>query len=165
MGRAPLLLSSTSGVAAAEMALITPLFVTLMFGSFELGKYFLDEHVVVKAARDGARYAARRSYSDYTCGSASTAAVAAIRNITRTQQVTGGGTARLSYWTDPATVTVTASCNTSGTYTGIYRGIATGVPIVTVTVSVPYTSLFNSLGFAATSLSLNAQSQATVSGI
>ena len=53
------LLASDDAAAAAEMALVVPLLVILMFGSFELGRYFLDEHVVVKAVRDGARYASR----------------------------------------------------------------------------------------------------------
>ena len=43
-----------SGVAAVEMALVAPLLLALLFGSVELGKYFLDQHVVVKAVRDGA---------------------------------------------------------------------------------------------------------------
>ena len=54
-----------AGAAAAEMALVTPLLMIIMFGAMELGKYFLDEHVVAKAVRDGARYAARRSFTDY----------------------------------------------------------------------------------------------------
>ena len=36
---------------------------SLMFGAVELGNYFLNEHSLVKAVRDGARYAARQDFS------------------------------------------------------------------------------------------------------
>ena len=39
----------------------------------EIGNYFLDEHILVKAVRDGARFAARQNFSNY---SACTGAVA-----------------------------------------------------------------------------------------
>src|SRR5215217_7313983 len=48
------------GSAAAEMALVLPLLLALMFGSLELGDYFLSEHVLLKGVRDGAVYAARQ---------------------------------------------------------------------------------------------------------
>ena len=54
---------NSSGTAAAEMALVTPLLMALMFGSFELGNYFYTSHIVAKAVRDGARYASRRGFS------------------------------------------------------------------------------------------------------
>lgn len=149
------------------MALATPLLMALMFGSFELGKYFLDEHVVSKAVRDGARYASRRSFTDFTCAGASTDVIDRTRNITRTGQVTSGGTARLGYWTNAATITVSVTCNTASPAhnNGIYKGLATGVPVVTVAASVPYGSLFEDLGFGASAISLNSQSQAAVMGI
>lgn len=154
-----------SGSSAAEMALVTPLLMTLMFGSFELGKYFLDEHVVSKAVRDGARYASRRSFTEFTCTGASTDVIDKTRNITRTGEIASGGTARLPYWTTATTITVSVTCDTSGTYSGIYKGASTGVPVVTVAASVPYGSLFGYLGFGASTLSLNSQSQAAVMGI
>lgn len=157
------------GAAAVEMALVAPLLIIILFGSTEMGNYFLNEHVVAKSVRDGARYAARLPMTDYPGCSASAGAVTKIKNVTRTGSV-AGGTSRLPYWTDTMngnpTITVTATCNTTGTYTGIYAGLAIGVPVVTVTASVPYPSLFGIFGmFNSGSFSLRANSQAAVMGI
>lgn len=160
------LFRSESGSAAAEMALVTPLLLTLMFGSFELGNYFLDDHVVAKAVRDGARYAARKDFSYFTaCSGEPTGTVATeTKNLVRTGQVASGGTARLPHWDSPSTITITVTCN--GTFSGgVYRGQASGAPVVTVSAVVPYSSLFNSLGFSSSSLSLQARAQASVMGI
>ena len=164
---ARLLWSDTRGAAAAEMALVTPLLVIIMFGSFELGNYFYDNHIVIKAVRDGARYASRRGFGDYVCPAAVDAgAVSAIRNVTRTGQLADQGTARLANWTDANTVTVTLSCtsNSSATYKGIYDGHA-NVPVVRVAAVVPYASLFSDMVFASSTLSITAESQVPVMGI
>ena len=153
--------------AAAEMALVTPLLVTLMFGSFELGNYFLSEHVVAKAVRDGARYASRRAFTDFTCpNSVSSDVVDKTRNLTRTGQIANGGVARLANWTTATPVSVTLNCTaiSGGNYSGIYKGMS-NVPRVKVSATVPYTSLFNNLGFTSASLSLVSESEATVQGI
>lgn len=153
--------------AAAEMAIVTPLLVMLMFGSFELGNYFLSEHVVAKAVRDGARYAARQSLTDFSCpGTVSNDVIDKTRNVTRTGQVTNGGTGRLINWTVPTTISVTLSCTTiaGGNYSGIYKGMA-NLPKVKVSATVPYASLFNNLGFTSSTLNLVSESEATVQGI
>lgn len=161
----PRLIRCRSGAAAAEMALVTPLLITLMFGAFELGNYFLSEHAVAKAVRDGARYASRRSFTEYSCSAASQDIVDKTQNVVRTGQVADGGTPRLTGWSDPdTTITVAVSCNTSGGFTGIYTGMATGAPVVTVSASVPYSSLFKMLGFSSAELLLNASSQSAVTG-
>lgn len=161
------LLICQRGAAAAEMALVTPLLIVLMFGSFELGNYFLSEHVVAKAVRDGARYASRRSFTDFTCpNTVASDVVDKTRNITRTGQIASGGSARLVGWTTPTTVSVTVSCTaiTGGNYSGIYKGMS-NVPKVKVSATVPYSSLFNNLGFTSSTLNLVAESEATVQGI
>lgn len=154
------------GSAAVEMALVTPIFLVLMFGAYDLGNYFLSEHVVVKAVRDGARYASRRSFAEFTCSTVSTDVVDKTRNLARTGTIASGGTPRLSGWGSATTITVAASCNTTnGAYNnGIYTGMATGVPIVTVTAVVPYTSLFKQFGITTTTINLNATSQSAVMG-
>ncbi len=153
----------TRGAAAAEMALVTPMLIGLMFGSFELGNYFLSEHVVIKAVRDGARYAGRLSFDEYTCSTVSTAAEDQIKNITRTGQVAAGGTERLTGWSD-TDITVTVAC--SGTTTGgIYTGKSGGAPVVTVSASVDYNSLLGRVGLSDTSLTLNASAQSPVTGL
>jgi Flp pilus assembly protein TadG len=160
----------SGGTAAAEMALVAPLLTAILFGSVELGNYFMQEHVVAKAVRDGARYAARLPMTEYPACSPSTAAIAKIRNVTRTSSTAGGANgSRLKYWQDvmngTQTITVAATCNTSGTYTGIYHDLAMGVPVVTVTAAVPYDSLFDVFGlFRRGAFKLNAKSQAAVMG-
>ena len=158
------------GAAAAEMALVVPLLLTLVFGAMELGKYFLDQHVLITSVRDGARYAARRSFFDYT-GCSSGVVQNDVYELTRTGKLSGGAP-RLSYWPDDAaTVTVTVDCTSGLGYEGIYRnldidddGVVDDAPVVTVSASVPYQSLLGSIGFSVIDLELNARSQAAVAG-
>ncbi|WEK42509.1 MAG: TadE/TadG family type IV pilus assembly protein [Candidatus Sphingomonas colombiensis] len=153
------------GSAAAEMALVTPLFLILSFGAVDLGNYFLSEHVVVKAARDGARYASRRDFTQYSCSTVSTNVRDNTRNLVRTNTLDGTGGARLVGWTDPSTITVSVTCNSDPTYRGgIYATKTTGVPVVTVRAAVPYASLFRAFGFSKLTLTLNASAQAAVVG-
>jgi Flp pilus assembly protein TadG len=158
-------IANRQGSAAVEMALVTPIFMILTFGACDLGSYFLAEHVVVKAVRDGARYASRRGFSEFTCTTVSTDVIDKTRNLARTGTIASGGTARLRGWSSAATITVAASCNTSGTYTGIYTGATAGVPIVTVTAAVPYMSLFKQFGITTGTIYLNASSQVPVMGV
>jgi Flp pilus assembly protein TadG len=161
------ILRSRSGAAAVEMALVTPLLLIIMFGAFELGNYFYSEHVVAKGVRDGARFASRSFALDANCGTPPAAVITNTQAVTRTGQVSGGA-ARLAGWTDATTVTVSLTCATSGDYVdnGIYKGLANGIRVVTVTASVPYTSLFATLGLTnGDTLMLNASSEAPVMGI
>ena len=158
------LIKNQYGAAAVEMALVTPFLMVLMFGSFELGKYFWDNHIVTKAVRDGARYASRQAFSNFDCATETVAAgvETSTQKHTRTSTLDGTGTVRLSGWTN-AMITVDVTCDNSGDYTSIYSGM--DVPVVTVSADVPYTSLFGSLGFTDATFSLRAQSEATVMGI
>ncbi|GLV25616.1 TadE/TadG family type IV pilus assembly protein [Sphingobium sp. Cam5-1] len=161
------LASSNDAAAAAEMALVTPILIVLMFGSFEVGNYFLSEHVVAKAVRDGARYAARQSFNYFTCpAGVDSSVVTNTQNVTRTGQVASGGPARLAGWTNPATVSVTLTCAaiSGGNYSGIYQGMS-NVPKVKVSATVPYTSLFYTLGFTQSSPQLVSESEAAVQGL
>lgn len=162
------------GAAAAEMALVTPLLMVIMFGSFELGKYFWDNHIVAKAVRDGTRFASRQAFSNYDCSGSpsntdwsttrvSTAVRDATRNLTRTNRTTSGGTSRLAGWSDTM-ITVALRCDSSGTYTAFYSGMD-AVPVVRVTATVPYSSLLGTLGINTVGLNLVANSEAPVMGI
>lgn len=160
----PSLRRCRSGSVGVEMALVTPVILILMFGLVDLGNYFMSEHVVVKAVRDGARYASRRGFGEYSCASVSTDVVTKTRDITRTGTI-NGGTARLVGWTDPTSVTLTVRCDSSGTYSGIYKGVATGVPVVKVAAVVPYNSLFKHFGITTTTINLTAASEVPVMGV
>jgi Flp pilus assembly protein TadG len=167
------LFRDVQAAAAAELALVIPLLLTIMCGSFEIGNYFLDEHILVKAVRDGARFAARQNFTNYpngTCNGTSTAVgdpvLTDTRNVVKTGLVSGGSD-RLPYWV-ATTISVTMTCSTTAggqTLSGIYRGRTSGAPIVTVSAAVPYTPVLRSFGFRGTGLNLNATQQAAVMGI
>ncbi|MBL0769589.1 pilus assembly protein [Sphingopyxis sp. DHUNG17] len=157
----------TRGAAAAEMALITPLLLVILFGGFEAGAYFWTEHKVVKGVRDGARFAARQPFTAYSgCNAPTGTTLDNIRNLTRTGQLSGG-TAKVSGWTD-ADVAVTVACQASApnSYTsgGVYATEATGAMHVTVSTTVNYPSLFGTLGFDTTGAVVRASSNAAVMG-
>lgn len=159
------LLRDDRATAAAEMALSLPLIFGLLFGATELGNYFLSEHKVVKAVRDGARYAARRPFTDYdTSCVPSGDVVTATENVTRTGSVSGTGAPRFA---SSATIAVTGECDEAGTYSGagIYATSPIGTPVVTVAATVPYTPVLGQLGLTSTTLTLSAQSQAAVTGV
>ena len=162
-------LSDTRGGAATEMALILPLSLLLLFTGLEAGHYFYQQHQIVKALRDGARYAARQSFDDINCrnGSPSTIPTALedeIQSLTRTGQI-GGSTPRIANWNDDDQVVVTVTCPTAAeSQTGIYDGTERA-PQVTLETRISYDSLFNGLGIITDSYSIGASQQATVMGI
>jgi Flp pilus assembly protein TadG len=157
------ILGDMSGAAAAEMALVIPFLVTLMFGSVELGRYFMDSHIVAKGVRDGARFAGRQPFNEMPCGGSATDE-ADIKDLVRTGTTTDGAPSRLSYWTDPTTITVTITCDSTAAYTssGIYVNATGGARRVTVSATVPYVTLF---GFTLRSLTVPGRSDAAVMGI
>lgn len=163
------LLRSQNGAAGAEMALVMPLLITVMFGAFEMGNYFWSEHQVIKSVRDAARFASRQSafYSPTTCNPGLVTGTPApdIDKIARYGKlsVTVSDKPKIYGWTTP--VTVTLLCPAIGTYSGIYQG-KTAVPVVEVAATaVPYTSLFKVLGFTSNTPTLSASSQSAVTGI
>lgn len=157
------LIADRRASAATEMALVTPLLLLLMFGSFDLGYYFLSEHVVQKGVRDAARYASRLSIDNYPACDPTADAELRIQRVARTGSP-DGTTARLQGWTADSMTSVTVTCDSSGTYAGIYTvyPFPDGVPVVTVDATVPYPTLFGMLGLGDLSLDLNADSQAAV---
>ena len=164
-----LLLRDRAGTAAAEMALVLPLLLVLMCSAIEAANYFYNEHVLVQAVRDAARFAARQDAANFTScsGSPSGSVVSDTTNMLENGLLTGGST-RFP-WTG-STVTVTTSCNTSLGLGGVYNsmtnasGGSIGAPVVTVTASVPYTPLLQAFGFSGVGLHLNATQQAAVAG-
>jgi len=169
-----LLRSNRSGSAAVEMALCMPFLLALMFGSAEAGNYFMDEHRLIKAVRDGARFAARRPFSDYTgCSTVSSGLVTDTQNVVMNGYITSGAKL-IAPAISTSNVTVTTTCTgTAGgqNMLGIYRGRAgcgsAGgcAQVVIVTAQVPYSSILGSLGFNGLGMNINASSQAAVGGI
>lgn len=160
-------LKNETGVAGAEMALMVPLLMTIMFGSFELGHYFWTEHKLIKSVRDAARFAARQPglYSpDCVAGVVTAVPAPDIDKVARYGKllvVTGDKTI-IPGWTDA--VEVQLDCPAIGSYAGIYTS-KTSVPIVSVSATVDYPSLFEDLGFGAANIEVSASSQAAVMGL
>jgi hypothetical protein len=164
----PRLLRTDRGSAGAEMALVTPLLCAILIGSVELGSYFYNEHILEKAVRDGARFAARQSFTNYGCSGAPTGTVVAdTRALVRTALLSGGAD-RFADIVD-GDITLSTSCTTSVSgqnMTGIYRGRTTGAPVVTVSARVDYTPVIGAaFGFSGAGMKLNASEQAAVTGI
>ena len=178
------LAADRAGAAAAEMAMIIPIFVVLIFGTFELGHYFMSEHIVQKSVRDAARFAGRLPITSYAGCAVDAAATTAIQNVAKTGDPDGDsdndGTPdrRLDGWTSAAMTTVSVACDTTNTYKGIYDDFPAGAPVVTVSATVPYPTLFATMGMGTATgakcasgqsdnivcLTLGAQSQSAVFG-
>jgi Flp pilus assembly protein TadG len=157
------LAADRAGAAAAEMALVMPLLLVLLFATFELGHYFLSEHVVQKSVRDAARYAARLPLTSYPSCTVPAGTSTSIQKVARTG-LPDGTVQRLQGWSADTMTTVTVACSPTGTYTGIYTEFPTGIPIVTVSASVPYPTLLGTMGIAIPAMKLNAMSQSAVFG-
>lgn len=151
-----------SGAAAAEMALILPLALIVMFVSFEAANYIYTEQKIIKAVRQGARYAGRLPFNQYTCPSAIDAgSVTSIKTVTLTGSPTGTDSL-IGGW-EVGDINVTMACN-GATVTGIFEGNTGGAPVVTVSATADYISLFP--GMADVNFAqVRASAQATVNGI
>ena len=169
MARLRPLLKNRKGAAAAELAMVLPLLVMLMFSGLELGNYFMNEHSLVKAVRNGARFASRQPFANYTAcsGSPGGTAVADTQNVVMGGYLSGGTI--LTPNINAGDISVTTSCATTAggqTFSGIYNGRPDGAQIVTVTASVEYRSVVSAaFGFNPVGLTLNAASQAAVAGL
>ena len=156
------------GSAAAEMALVAPLLCTIMLGSVELGSFFYNEHILVKAVRDGARYAARQSFTLYSCSTSTPGGsiVANTRALVRTSLLAGSD--RFPDIEDndiTLEVTCKSAQNSQAMTNGIYKGM-TSAPIVEVRAQVDYEPVVGAaFGFSGVGMKLNAEQQAAVMGI
>lgn len=167
-----------SGAAAAEMALVLPLLLVILFGSVELGNYFMNEHSLVKAVRDGARYAARQSFTYYS--GCSGEPDAPVPDDTRSVVINGylsGGTT-LTPNISPSDITLSVGCASAaggqdmlGIYRSRFGGTCDGASAngcaqtVTVSARVNYRPILAAFGFTGVGVHLNASSQAAVQGI
>ncbi len=168
------LLRDRRGAAAAEMALVIPLLLAIMIGSVELGHFMYNEHILAKAVRDGARYAARQGFANFDCSGEPSATVRDnTRELVQTMLLSDGDD-RMVNWA-ATSITVTEDCHTSATnianstenMSGIYDELAlAGAPVVRVSAQVPYTPVIGApFGFSGIGLNLNASQESAVMGI
>ena len=175
-----LVANNRSGAAAAELAMVMPFMLALLFGAVEAGNYFLNEHAVAKQVRDGARFAARLPLVEtYSCpsGEASGSVIDAVAeqriiNVTTTGSTSGTAAGRLgdSVWSEPcgtapSAVSVSVRCLPLDDYPGIYRGLESDIPVVKVAADVEYPSVLGTLGFDTSGVCLRAESEVPVAGL
>lgn len=162
------------GAAAAELALMLPLLLVIMLGSLELGNFFMNEHTLVKAVRNGARFAARQPFTNYTTcnGQVNDPARAATKNVVMKGYLDGGTIITPNI--ELSDIQVTTTCKSSvgdQSIGGIYfsRDVDSDgqkdAQIVTVSAQVDYLSVVGILGFNAPTVTLNAKSEAAVMGM
>lgn len=162
MRRATHLLRNQNGAAAAEMAMILPIVLALIVTTFEGSYYLLCEHRAIKGVRDAARYAARLDRSFYTCpGGTFTGSTAAIQNLARTGQLSGG-TAKVPGWVN-GDVTVAVTCSSG--IGGIYTSTGGNAPKVSVSTRLNYPSIMGAMGFTQATIQIGAAAQSPVIGI
>ncbi len=153
------------------MVLVAPVILLLIFSAAEVGNLFYGHHIVSKAVRDGARFAARLPFTEYDMGGCalSNASETSTKRLVRTAQLAAAGAPGiLPNWDEAAeatTITVTVSCDTSGTYSGVYRTNANIAATVTVRASVPYTTLLGGFPLDPSGWRLTAESEAAVTGV
>lgn len=169
------ILSNRRGAAAAEMALILPVLLLLLFGGVEGGHFIWTQHKVTKAVRNGARFAARLPEVAEVCDPASKisdisdATRNQIRLYTRTETLdeslrNNPTAAVVPYWSDAQVEIPPIACEFSED--GIYRALGAKGPIVTVRATgVPYRTIFGYLGGFETGITLTAESHAAGTGL
>jgi hypothetical protein len=154
--------------------------IVLLLGGFEAGHFVWTQHKLVEAVRDGARFASRLppyqlcDGDSLKSGAEADAAIASVKLLTRTGQVTnpstdddctgsGGAKPKVCGWTDAQ---VELECGTFST-DGMYRSYEAAGPVIKVKATgVQYPSLFHGLGIDIFGdIKLSAESNAPVIGI
>jgi Flp pilus assembly protein TadG len=162
MGLVRTFIKNERGAAAAEMALILPAALALLFATFEGAWYVICEHQVIKGVRDAARYAGRLELSNYACpGGTFSGSTSTIQNLARTGKLSGG-TANVRGWTN-GQVNVAVTC-TAG-MSGIYAGTGGYAPKVRVYTTVAYPSLMGAMGFTSGTIYIKARAESPVMGL
>lgn len=172
MGRIRHLLRNHCGVVSVEMALMTPILFAFMFTTFEAGYYLWTEHKVIKGVRQGARYAARLPFANYSCSSAGEITTLtneaganvydAVRNVVVYGNAAGSGFPKVKGW-GRDDISISISCD-AGTTTGLYGSQQGGAARVLVNTVVDYPAIYGLLGFDTSGLKVRAQAQAAVGG-
>ena len=138
------------------MALVVPILLVLLFGSAELGNYFMNEHILVKAVRDGARYAARQDFTNFSAAPARPAEPSTRDTQERRHDraSVSGGTNKLRQLERDAPSRSRHELrrprpagrrSAEFTRQQEFGGTLIGAPIVTVSATVPYTPILAGL--------------------
>jgi Flp pilus assembly protein TadG len=69
------------GSVLVELALVTPLMALLLLGAIHFGRLFYIYNALDRSVRDGARYAATRTYVTTSNGTSNTSYVNVIKNV------------------------------------------------------------------------------------
>ncbi len=116
---------SERGVAAIELALVTPLFLMLFLSAVELGHLIFYSIQIEKALRSAVTFAGRHTAID-------AATITGTRNLAMTNTVDGTGNWVVPGYASGATVDVTTQLYTGSGFTQL---------VVSVKVKVPYVAL------------------------
>lgn len=162
MARVRTFLHAQNGTAAAEMALILPVALALLFVTFDGAYYMLCEQRVIKGVRNAARYAARLDLSNYACpGGTFSGNATSIQNLATTGRLTGGS-ATVNGWQNTA-VRVSVTCSSG--HGGIYEASGGNAPVVRVSTQVAFPSLMGSMGFTDQPVFIAAAAESPVVGL
>ncbi len=116
------------GQSLVEFALVFPIFLLVLFGLIDIGRYVYTANAFNQAAREAARYGSVEQWS-YSCP----ASVASQNRLTCTQQVAKDRIAAA-----PAYTATTATCTTNGT-TAVSATACRAGYLLKVVVSTPST--------------------------
>lgn len=116
------------GQSLVEFALVFPIFLLVLFGLIDIGRYVYTANAFNQAAREAARYGSVEQWS-YSCP----AGVAPQNRLTCTQQVAKDRIAAA-----PAYTTATVTCTTNGT-TSVSAAACRAGYLLKVVVSTPST--------------------------
>lgn len=154
----------TSGAAAAEMVLVLPLLLMMMFGFVEGARYFEEFHILKNAVRDAARFAARQPMTSMECGAPSADVTDDVYDLIRYMPGTTADRLRNAATLD---VGVFVECPGTGSYNnaGLYEELTSGARRVRVTAALDYSPFFFQWGFGAVGRRVVAQEESPVIGI
>jgi hypothetical protein len=137
----------TRGAALVEFTLVFPLLLICLAGISELGFALHQQHIVQKAVRDAARYAARTNYALKSCPLSTQPEWTPMVTDTTTVALRGNLAASapllLPTWDGSRgiDVQVTEACFNPGSTTPVIfstAGAGNDIPVITVSASAPY---------------------------
>lgn len=157
------------GGPLAELALILPFLLILLFGAFEIARLLWLQYMITKGVQDAARYAARHPAS-IDSGSCVPGSAAWTNVVTNAQTIATRGdlaatTLHYSAFT-PSTVTVAVNCVApAGSMVTSNPGAGANVPIVVVSAAVPVTDIGFFKFVSATAITLRAEHRELAVGL